>query len=128
MDDPSVLCSVRLDDEVVFEAVVLERPGRVVLQLVGDLDTYSAPSLQRAFAVLEGLDVGEGATEVEVDAARLEFLDSSGLVVLVSAMQDLSARGVVLRVVNPTEIVRQTLRATGLEVLLGPGGVGEVEA
>jgi anti-anti-sigma factor len=129
MLEPAVLCSVRLEDEVVFEAIALERPGTdgVVLQLVGELDTYSAPALRRAFEVLEGLDVASVATAVEVDAARLEFLDSSGLVVLVSAMQDLSERGVVLRVVNPTDIVRQTVRATGLEVLLGRGGVAGPE-
>jgi anti-anti-sigma factor len=127
MVDPAVLCSVRLEDEVVFEAFLLERPGGVVVHLVGELDTYSAPALGRAFEVLGGLPVGEGATVVDVDAARLEFLDSSGLVVLVSVMQDLSSRGVALRVVNPTEIVRQTVRATGLEALLGPGGASSAE-
>jgi anti-sigma B factor antagonist len=124
MAEPAVLCSVRLGDDVVFEAFVVERSGGgAVLQLVGELDTYSAPSLRRAFEALEGRELSAGATALEVDAARLEFLDSSGLVVLVSAMQDLSQRGVALRVVNPTEIVRQTVRATGLEVLLGdPSG------
>jgi hypothetical protein len=34
---------------------------------------------------------------------------------------------VVLRVVNPTDIVRQTVRATGLEVLLGQDGVAGPE-
>jgi len=116
MGEPALVCSVHLEDEVVFEAYALERPdgNGVVLQLIGELDTLSAPALRQAF---DALDPAGGP--IVVDAARLGFLDSSGLVVLVSAMQDLAERGLVLRIVNPSDIVRQTVRVTGLEALFG---------
>src|SRR2546430_9584696 len=62
--------------------------GHRVLEVGGEIDVYTAPQLrERLISLVEG-----GDRHVIVDLARVEFLDSTGLGVLVGALKRL--RGV----------------------------------
>lgn len=82
-----------------------------VVRLVGEVDPHTAPDLDRALAEL----TDAGATRVRFDCTRLDFIDSSGLRVLVDTHRRLGAeRGsVVLTGASPT--LRRLLEVTGLD-------------
>jgi anti-anti-sigma factor len=63
-----------------FSISTSEHGGRVVVFIRGELDLATAPELENV--VTDALDAGH---DVVVDLRELEFMDSSGLRVLVSA-------------------------------------------
>jgi anti-anti-sigma factor len=67
-------------DPTGFSVSATERSGRVVVLVRGELDLATAPELEKV--VSDSLDAGD---EVAVDLRELEFMDSTGLRVLVSA-------------------------------------------
>jgi anti-sigma B factor antagonist len=82
----------------------------VVVRITGELDMSSAPGIR---AAMERVLVSE-PTRIVLDLSGLEFVDSSGLAVLLQAAE--RAPDIVLR--NPTGIVRRVIEATGLEATL----------
>jgi anti-sigma B factor antagonist len=80
------------------------RPGgALVLSVAGELDHFTAPRLR---AALEEVPFGPGA-EVIIDLSGLEYCDSTGLTVLVTAYHkaDGSGSGLALAGLRP-ELVR----------------------
>lgn len=62
---------------------VSDRNGWTVLAVGGEIDMYTSPALRQQFAQL----VDEGRRKIVVDLERVEFLDSSGLGVLVGGLK-----------------------------------------
>jgi anti-sigma B factor antagonist len=82
--------------------------GPFNLKLQGEIDLESAPELERRLH-----DLGP-AHDVVLDAAEVEFIDSSGLRVVISAHQDHQAAGTRLVITNPSPVVTNLLSITGL--------------
>ena len=76
----------------------------------GELDSASAPTLGEEFERL----MRAGATLVIIDATRLDFLDSSGIRVLIAAGNALEARGGRLCIDGMSGAVERVLEITGL--------------
>ncbi len=76
----------------------------------GEIDITSAPTLRTALTQC----LAEGCTEVTVDMTDLEFIDSSGLGVLVWALKQLRTREGRLIVCNPPAIAQKVLGISGL--------------
>ena len=93
-----------------FEISVSRADGVVIVQVVGDLDCYTAPELR---AVLLGL-VADGSNEVVLDVGQSSFIDSTGLSVLVGGLRRLRQEGgdMVLRAPTPATIA--LLEITGV--------------
>lgn len=91
-----------------FSVERTERGRTVVLALTGELDLATAPQLTEAAA-----DVPAGA-QLVVDLAELEFMDSSGLRVLMNL--DLRARreGWELAVARPQDAVMRLLELSNV--------------
>ena len=89
-------------------------PGGDTLNLVlaGEIDLASAPRLQ---SCLE--DIGLEWTRVRLDFARVTFLDSSGIAVLIRAHQRCRDAGQILEVRNTLAPVRRALEMTGVPAL-----------
>ncbi|HEX6476067.1 MAG TPA: STAS domain-containing protein [Acidimicrobiales bacterium] len=85
-----------------------------VLTVRGEVDLASAPKL--AAAMTELMD--RGHTNVALDLGSVEFIDSSGLGVLVGSLRRLREDGgdLVLRAASPA--VTRILELTGLDGLL----------
>lgn len=85
-----------------------------VMTVRGELDLASAPKLAAAMSEL----IDRGHTRVAVDLAAVEFIDSSGLGVLVGSLQRLREDGgdLMLRAASPA--VARILELTGLDGLL----------
>jgi anti-sigma B factor antagonist len=93
--------------------VTSEENGKVVVSVRGDVDLVSSPGLLR---VLEA--ALQTNPHLEIDFSDLNFIDSSGLSVLVEAHRAAGSEGgeVVLR--NPTPMLSRLLDITRLESLL----------
>ena len=71
--------------------IIEERHGEVLILRVGEtrLDAARAPALREE--LLRQIDAGH--SQIVLDLSKTEFLDSSGLGALVSAMKRLGSRG-----------------------------------
>jgi anti-sigma B factor antagonist len=89
---------------------VSDESGMPVIRLSGELDLVTVDSVRAAMdAVLT-----EATGRLIFEVSELEFMDSSGIALLVSASR--KAEKVELR--NPTLIVRRLIELTGLTELL----------
>ncbi len=96
--EPLGSASARLDPQ--------EENGTLILHLSGDLDVTSADYVRSAIdAALSGQ-----ANQVIFDLAGLEFMDSSGIALLLSVVRKVSD----VRVRNPSPIVARLIELTGL--------------
>lgn len=86
--------------------------GKLTISLDGRLDTTSAPQLE---GVLR--ETLRGVTELEMDFAKLAYISSAGLRVLLSAMKLMKKQGsMVVRNVNNT--VMEVFEITGFADML----------
>ncbi|GHH65187.1 anti-sigma-B factor antagonist [Streptosporangium violaceochromogenes] len=82
------------------------------MTIVGEIDLYTSPGLQAEFARL----LQESpATYVVIDMSGVEFCDSTGMNVLLSALKRLRERGGSLELAAPRPAVRKILQVTGLD-------------
>jgi anti-anti-sigma factor len=81
-----------------------------VLAVSGELDLAAAASFE---AALDSA-LATGVARIVVDLTALEFIDSTGLSVLIKAQQRAGDTGRELGVVNPTAQVERLLTLTGL--------------
>lgn len=84
----------------------------VIVAVLGEIDLVSVPQVQ---AVLETIESGR---DVIIDCSRLQFMDSTGLQLLVNQSQRLSADGGSLQLRNTAFPVRHIVEITGLIELL----------
>ena len=93
-----------------FSVSVLPSAVAVILEVEGEVDMMTAPSLSKAIS-----EVPEGTQWVVVDLSKVSFLDSSGLNALVQGRRTLDARQVAMRVVVPVDgAIRRVFEITHL--------------
>ena len=87
-----------------------EQGGRTVVEVGGEIDVYTAPVLRERLNDL----VGEGKHHLVVDMEKVEFLDSTGLGVLVGGLKKVRSHDGWLRLVCTQERILKIFRITGL--------------
>jgi anti-sigma B factor antagonist len=87
---------------------------RTVLEVGGEIDVYTAPSLREKIISL----VAAGTTMLIVDLTHVEFLDSTGLGVLVGALRRLRGVGGTFSIVCDQERLLKIFRITALDSVL----------
>ena len=94
-----------------FDFVVAPDGTKAVVSLKGELDVAGAGRLRDCLVA----EIAAGRTTIMLDLAGLEFIDSTGLGVIVSGLKRARERGgdVVLRAPNRT--TRRVLEITGLD-------------
>ncbi|WP_320957181.1 STAS domain-containing protein [Enterocloster asparagiformis] len=86
--------------------------GTLLLGLEGRLDTNTAPQLE---SIVKGRL--EGITRLELDFARLDYLSSAGLRVILAAQKIMNHKGVmIIRNVNDT--IMEVFEVTGFSDIL----------
>lgn len=87
-----------------------ERDGWVVLAVSGEVDVATAPRLREK---LVGL-VGEGRSRIVVDLEKVDFIDSTGLGVLVGALKRVRTNDGDLALVCTGPRILKVFEITGL--------------
>ena len=90
---------------------VTERNGYAILAVRGEVDVYTAPRLRERLVEL----VSQGKHQIIVDLEGVDFLDSTGLGVLVGALKRLRAAGGGLSLVCDKEPLLKIFRITALD-------------
>jgi len=90
--------------------------GEVVLAFEGTLDVLTAP---RAIRVLEEF-VEQHGPDVVLDTARLDFIDSKGVGVLISGAKATRSAGGKVYLLNPATPVQKILEMCGLRSMFPP--------
>jgi anti-sigma B factor antagonist len=83
---------------------------KTVLEVGGEVDVYTAPKLREKLVEL----VGEGRYDIVVDMTKVEFLDSTGLGVLVGGLKRVRSHDGSLSLVCNQERILKIFRITGL--------------
>jgi anti-sigma B factor antagonist len=91
-----------------------ERTSEVVIRLEGELDLATTPDL----AAVVGGALASGASRIVLDAARLEFADSTGLAGIARLSKQASDQGSALVLCNCNELTAKVLALTGLDTLV----------
>ena len=89
------------------------RHGITVIKACGELDFYAGPRLRTA--VLES--VADGKALIVIDVGGLEFLDSTGLGVLITGLKVCRAAGGSFAIARLTRRLERTLRTAGVLAL-----------
>ncbi len=85
--------------------------GTLTIALEGRLDTTTAPELEQEIKNLDGV------TELVMDFARLDYISSAGLRVLLSAQKKMSKQGS-MKVIHANEMVLEVFEVTGFSDIL----------
>ena len=93
--------------------------GTVTVAISGELDLSVVDELRN---VLAGAGQRGGCRTVQVDLARVSFLDSTTIGALIGGQNEARRAGRHLKIMHPTDPVRRVLTVAGvLDVLTGDG-------
>jgi len=81
-----------------------------VIRLTGEVDVYTSPRVRSA--MLEQLD--GGCKYLVIDLASVDYLDSSGLGILVAGLKRARENGGEVYLVSPKPRIQHVLEVTGL--------------
>jgi anti-sigma B factor antagonist len=87
-----------------------ERGGVSVLSLRGEIDVYTAPLLRQAILDL----IEKGRLDVVIDMQQVDFLDSTGLGVLVEGLKRVKTRDGMFSIVATQDKILKIFDITGL--------------
>jgi len=86
------------------------RPPYTVVRVQGEVDVYTAPRLRETLLEL----VNEGKRQIVIDLGGVEFLDSTGLGVLVGGLKRVRSHEGDLRLVCTQSRILKVFEITGL--------------
>ena len=84
--------------------------GRTIVSVGGEIDVYTAPKLRDKITEL----VGEGHHDLVIDMEGVDFLDSTGLGVLVGGLKKVRAHDGSLELICTQDRLLKIFRITGL--------------
>ncbi|MEO5662456.1 MAG: STAS domain-containing protein [Nocardioides sp.] len=87
-----------------------EEDGRAIVAVGGEIDVYTAPKLRDQITEL----VSGGSYNIVIDLEAVEFLDSTGLGVLVGGLKKVRAHDGSLELICSQERLLKIFRITGL--------------
>ncbi|MEI2784865.1 MAG: STAS domain-containing protein [Candidatus Nanopelagicales bacterium] len=96
----------------------IEGAAGTVVAVTGELDVFTAPQLEVALQD----QIGQGHADLVVDLSGVEFLDSTGLGVMVKALKWAREAGGGLRVVATQERITKVFTITGLDEVMQLSG------
>lgn len=104
-----------------FKYTVINEDNKVVLKLEGDLDIEATEVIEDTITP----DISNGTSSVELDFENIEFVDSSGiglLITLVSSLKDQNRNPTIVNLKEDVKLVFELLQLDeilGKDVLLG---------
>lgn len=86
-----------------------------VIEVSGEVDVYTAPRLREV--IVSAID--DGSLRLVIDVDRVEFLDSTGIGVMVGALKKVRSGGGTLDIVCTQPRVLKIFNITGLDKVFG---------
>ncbi|MGH3458463.1 STAS domain-containing protein [Aeromicrobium sp.] len=86
-----------------------------IIEVGGEIDVYTAPRLREAIVAA----IEAGHTRLVIDVENVDFLDSTGLGVLVGALKKVRGDGGTLDIVCTQERILKIFDITGLDKVFG---------
>ena len=84
--------------------------GHTIIEVGGEIDVYTAPKLRDKITEL----VGDGHHDLVIDMENVDFLDSTGLGVLVGGLKKVRAHDGTMELICSQDRLLKIFRITGL--------------
>jgi anti-sigma B factor antagonist len=107
--------SMALEESVDLKLDHYTKDGSEIVDVEGEIDVYTAPRLRELLIDL----VNNGKHQIVVNMEKVEFLDSTGLGVLVGGLKRVRAHDGSLDLVCTQERILKIFRITGLTKVFG---------
>jgi len=115
--DPSYPSRAEPDRDEPLAITVRERAGGATIVLAGEFDLHGFEPFTETLQEL----IDEGPARIDIDAAAVRFIDSSGLKALLHAHHRVATAGSRLRLVVVSDAVRRVITLAGVsDDLLAP--------
>jgi len=109
----------KLSEEIVQITIsTREQDNRSIVEVSGEVDVHEAPTLDAELSSL----IEAGNVNLVVDFTNVEFLDSTGLGVLVKGLKRAREHDGSLTVVATADRITKVFRITGLDSVIGVHG------
>ncbi|MCL1858807.1 MAG: anti-sigma factor antagonist [Oscillospiraceae bacterium] len=89
--------------------------GILYVKLSGDIDHHSAKTVRDC---VDNLIRKNNPAELELDLSSIEFMDSSGLGLVLGRYKKQTDMGGKMKIINPTKRVLQILQLAGVEKII----------
>ena len=89
--------------------------GRLSVSLAGEIDHHGA---RRARADIDALIASHNPAELCLDLSKVEFMDSSGLGLVLGRYKKQTDLGGSMRIINPTRRVARILSLAGVDKII----------
>ena len=89
--------------------------GILYVKLSGDIDHHSAKSVRDS---VDNLIRNNHPAQLELDLSAIEFMDSSGLGLVLGRYKKQTDMGGTMKIINPTKRVTQILQLAGVEKII----------
>jgi anti-sigma B factor antagonist len=114
-EDIAALDRTDVPGYVDFSVSVTAGDGEAVVHVRGDLDCYAAPRLRAVLSEVEA--AADGPRRIVLDVGQTNFMDSTGLGVLVGGVRRLRLGGGDMVLRSPSPSTRRLLEITGVTKL-----------
>jgi len=104
-----------MKDVVIMEIISNVNDGVLYVKLSGDIDHHSAKSVRDS---VDDLIRRNNPVELELDLSAVDFMDSSGLGLVLGRYKKQTDMGGKMKIVNPTRRVMQILQLAGVEKIV----------
>ncbi len=103
-------CLVDEEDDVDLSLDTRHENGHTIIEVGGEIDVYTAPKLRDQISEL----VADGNYSIVIDLEKVDFLDSTGLGVLVGGLKKLRAHDGSMQLICTQERLLKIFRITQL--------------
>lgn len=98
-----------------MKIITAEKDGALIVRITGEIDHHSAPGIREE---IDREMTCKNPKEIILDLGSTDFMDSSGLGLILGRMRKTQERGIRFTLLNPTEQILKILRLAGVEKTL----------
>jgi len=98
-----------------MEIISNVKDGVLYVKLAGDIDHHTAKNVRDA---VDDLMRKNNPAELELDLSAVEFMDSSGLGLVLGRYKKQTDMGGKMKILNPTRRIMQILQLAGVEKII----------
>ncbi len=95
-----------------MKIITAQKDRCMIVRVTGDIDHHSAQAIR---AEVDGEMEARCPERVILDLTETEFMDSSGLGLILGRMRKTRERGIAFQLLNPSDQVMKILRLSGME-------------